>query len=439
MNERIDHTNYEAWLLDRAEGNLSPEQELALATFLLLHPELAPMEGPLPGLSDLASRLSSADRNALKRTLPPQGPVDARSVDDHLVARGEGDLDAAQEKALDAWLSEHPEDHRAARAYALARIPAENITYTDKRSLERTIPPTGMPTRASLDDHLVARLEGDLDREQISALDAMLASDPGAARAWTLMQLARIEAVPMHFAGKDRLKRSARIIPIGWASAGPMRLAIAASVAVLLGVGIMLLNDEPTVSPQLADAVVPGADTEASSGTEQATGPVIPAVNDPSADQADPRSQGQGSSRQGSTPEVQRAVVTPIEREDPLPLAQRRGPEWEAPGPRPVPRDVQVATVPEPEELLAEAPRAIADPVNTTVGGLVASAFRGRVLDEPTKDLRPLDGGDAIAALDKGLKAVAGERAGLSVDRRNGRVHRFDLRLGRNLAITAGR
>ena len=37
MNERIDHTNYEAWLLDRLEGNLSVDQERALDAFLFQH------------------------------------------------------------------------------------------------------------------------------------------------------------------------------------------------------------------------------------------------------------------------------------------------------------------------------------------------------------------------------------------------------------------
>src|SRR5690606_23479510 len=74
-----------------------------------------------------------------------------------------------------------------------------------------------------------------------------------------------------------------------------------------------------------------------------------------------------------------------------------------------------------------------------TVGGLLASTFREKVLEEARPNTAPLGADDAIAAVDKGLKAVVGDKAGLSVERRGGRVSSFDLRLGRNLAIAANR
>ena len=73
MKERIDHSNYEAWLLDRLEGRLSPEQDRALSTFLSLHPELDPGPTELPALERSEVRLDGAQREALKRTLPPVG------------------------------------------------------------------------------------------------------------------------------------------------------------------------------------------------------------------------------------------------------------------------------------------------------------------------------------------------------------------------------
>ena len=50
MKERIDHSNYEAWLLDRLEGNLTPAQEQELDAFLAAHPELDPGLDELPTL-----------------------------------------------------------------------------------------------------------------------------------------------------------------------------------------------------------------------------------------------------------------------------------------------------------------------------------------------------------------------------------------------------
>lgn len=87
MNERIDHTNYEAWLLDRLEGNLSAERERALDAFLLQHPELASALDELPTVGGIEAHLSKLDKESLKRTLPPTGLVAQATLDDHLIAR----------------------------------------------------------------------------------------------------------------------------------------------------------------------------------------------------------------------------------------------------------------------------------------------------------------------------------------------------------------
>lgn len=75
-----------------------------------------------------------------------------------------------------------------------------------------------------------------------------------------------------------------------------------------------------------------------------------------------------------------------------------------------------------------------------TVGQLFAATVRERVLEQPKPGTSPLDGDDAVAMVDRGLKAVAGERTGLAVEREgDGGVRGFNLRLGRNLAISASR
>jgi len=79
-------------------------------------------------------------------------------------------------------------------------------------------------------------------------------------------------------------------------------------------------------------------------------------------------------------------------------------------------------------------------PRSTTVGELLAATLRERVLEKQAPDARPLDRDDAVAMVDRGLKAVGGERVGLEVARTDdGRVGSFNLRLGRNLGISASR
>lgn len=136
--------------------------------------------------------------------------------------------------------------------------------------------------------------------------------------------------------------------------------------------------------------------------------------------------------------------MVPVVRDEPLPIAEQRN--IAPPQPRtPAPQNVPVPELPvhEEEALAANvlAPvRAAQQPEVNTLGETLAATLRERVLDQPTRDVRPLDGNDAVAAVDKGLKAVGGERAGLSVSRDDaGRNRGFNLRLGRNLAISASR
>ena len=72
MKQRIDHTNYEAWLLDRIEGTLGAEQERALDAFLAANPGLDPGVEEMPTLRADGTRLSGFIKNSLKHELPPK-------------------------------------------------------------------------------------------------------------------------------------------------------------------------------------------------------------------------------------------------------------------------------------------------------------------------------------------------------------------------------
>jgi hypothetical protein len=111
------------------------------------------------------------------------------------------------------------------------------------------------------------------------------------------------------------------------------------------------------------------------------------------------------------------------------------------------PEPLPLPSMPEvPEPVFASVPPrtnypAVDNATNgNTLGQALASVVRDRVLDAPADPGHVLDGSDAVAAVDKGLRSVVGERAGLSVPRdATGRNRGFNLRLGRNLAISASR
>lgn len=203
---KLDRSTYEAWLLDRMEGNLTAEQEAELRAFLLLNPDL---DDDLPGSSFLDDApIRFPEKDLLKRQIPPMDRFDPAYLEDFLIARGEGDLDPAQFSALEAYLVQHPEIGRVQRLIAAARIRPASIPFPDKEELRRSIPPTGLPDEHRVTDFLIAAQEGDLDPAQLRALEAYLAQHPEAERAERLIAAARIRPTSIPFPGQEALHRT---------------------------------------------------------------------------------------------------------------------------------------------------------------------------------------------------------------------------------------
>lgn len=439
MKQRIDHSNYEAWLLDRLEGSLSPEQERELSAFLLLHPELDPGPLELPTIGEQETQLGTLDKEALKRRLPPVAQVAPLNVEDHLIARLENDLSQEQLEALRSFLLHHPAYQRVERLYALTKLVPEAMTFAGKHELVRELPPTGLPTRFNLDDFLVAKLEGQLTAAQETALVAYLRQHPSADRAWELMRATKVEPIAITFPLKQELKKGGRVIAIG-AAHWSVRLAAAASITLLLGIAWWLWL-RPTVPGQQIAAgersnapvveVAPYAEsTEGIAKEPSSMQPEEAAQPNDSVNAAPQRVEG---------PKVP-AQPIPLDNEEPLPLAQSPPTEPVTPQQVIASQQVLVPTVsPAPEQPFADANVALPQSeAGNSVGRLIAATLRERVLDAPAQDTRPLDGNDAIAAVDRGLKVIGGDHAGLVVSRdETGRGRGFNLRLGRNLAISA--
>ena len=451
MKERIDHSNYEAWLLDRLEGGLTAEQEALLDEFLRAHPELDMDGGGLPTLNDLDARLDQAEKDALKRDLPPTG-IGSEPLEDLLIARLEGDLTPDRTEALRHYLLAHPELQRTERIYTRTKLVPRSVVFTAKKDLERDFPPQDTADRYNLDDHLVARLEGDLSAVQERALTAYLAADADAQRQWSLMQRTRVALDPVAYPAKDGLKKGGKVIAIGAARASwAMRLRVAATIAVLLGLATWALLRTPTVDtvpglvdqprreavgPMVADVEegVQGGDDNSTTevdGPDTLTDPVPQRATAPTRVSPVPPMENRASiALLEQQPEEQRTAIDPMEPRDPL--------QGDATLPTAV---LLEADVPGSDALAYEdRPSAEVRSEGVPLATFLAGEVRKRVLDPEEDGPRPLDATDAVAAVDKGLRTVAGSGAGLTLDREaDGRVSRFQLRLGRNLSISARR
>jgi hypothetical protein len=440
MSARICVHNYEAWLLDQLEGRLTAEQERELDAFLIAHPNLRPADDSMPKVGIDSAVLPDADRDALKRTLPPTGFVTEQTLNDHLIARHEGDLTPEQERALAGFLSAHPSAQRVDHQYALARIAPGGILLSEREALHRTLPPSGLPTLGDLDDFLVARLDGELSAEQERALSVLLAEHGFAQKEWATIQATRIAPETVVFTGKPQLKRSAKVIAIG-AGARVWRLAAAASIALVLGLGWWWLRGERNADPGFAQrgASIPKAAQHQVSDGGQPNEREKPLVSDSIAQphEASTPSQREPQERQvGESlpiPEPMEPLLPTPEPEE-TPMAQV--PDQEPPTIEPHPHaEEPVALAQAPAIGLRDVERSV-----PTIGQTLTGVVRERMLALDAEPARPLDATDAEAAVDIALRTVAGDRAGLAVKRdAQGRRSGFDLRLGRHLALSARR
>ncbi len=452
MNQRLDHTNYEAWLLDRAEGNLTPEQEARLTAFLVANPQLDPGHETLPSFERQAHLLPALDKEALKRTLPPAGPITAATLDDLLIARMEGELSPQRAEELERFLATHPALQRSAGLMAQMKVKADPVVFASKDALARHLPPIGLPTADTLNDHLVALLEGDLAMDQVSALEGYLTTHPDARHQLRLLERTRVNSSAV-YPDKPALKKEVRVVPIGaarWAA----RLSVAASIAVLIAVGAFYLNGPQLEGAQVADGSPAVLEVQNSpSSTEQKAAPSVLPEEMQNTSTTMEKVENEGPSRQAS-PGITKKADSPVVTPERSPGMDRTVPSQRPLVPEKEPLKGHVneeelapsipAQLPEQPELLAEVPAegrayATTDDRSTTLGALLANTVRERVLDRADGS-GPLNSHDALAAVDRGLKVVGGDRAGLVIRRtEQGSVRTFNLKLGRNLGISARR
>ncbi|HEY0976480.1 MAG TPA: hypothetical protein VGE21_03330 [Flavobacteriales bacterium] len=506
----LDRNTYEAWLLDRLEGNLSPDQERRLDAFLVAHPDLAAGPGELPQVS--APETGFGAKELLKRTYPPKGTPDTERLDDFLVGKAEGDLDPSTLQALEKYLFEHPEAARDARLIAFSKVMPEERTFTDKATIIRHFPPQGLPDAHRLLDFLIAALENDLTPEQSTALDHYLSAHPEVARevravqatrlkaevlrfrdrgtlerhfppqglpdahrlvdfliaalendlatdqrralerwvtehpeaqrAQRLIDLTRVQAPAIVYANKEGLKkREVRVIPL-WT-----RLAAAAGIVAVIGLGWWLMrNDTQGIDHGIAGTV---KEDPAPPVPQQQTSPTIaPEGTVPAPVKSSTESDAQQGAP-GKVPSANGPKTAPApQRVAPQPAAPMHVPQQQPPAVAPSTQPLEEAVS---EPLMAEVPptpapegaqpRPRTAPMEAggsyTLGTLVANTVREGVL-ETSERPTDLDRNDAVALVDKGLGAITGGHGGMQVQR-TGKRERVQLRLGRNLAISASR
>lgn len=448
----LDRHTYEAWLLDRSEGNLSPEQERQLDLFLAEHPELHAGADPLPNVDAVYTPFAAKDM--LHRDFPPLGAPDASRLNDFLAARLEGDLSPEQEKQLDRYLYEHPEASRDAAAMAKAKVVVEPISLDGKDMPERHFPPQGIPGSHNLSDFLIAKAEGDLSANQQLALERYLLHHPDAQREQRLVAAARMQPAPLVFPWKKELrKREVRILPL-WT-----RWAAAASIALLMGMGWWLSGLEQRNGPRTAVGHQPDTITTPApaiglqSVHELAVRPMPEQVNPFPAITKEQNASTQVPKHEplhGITPTlvaeeepatpVQPSVPDPVDpvpetrpERLPIPLALKEPTLAQAP---PVQPTLAAPSIP-PTAQSTVPPTWAASRSGQELGTFLANKLRSEVLETRSRP-EVLDGSDVLAMADQALDAISNGSGGIMVQHSPSRK-RIRIRLGRHFSISTSR
>lgn len=133
---KVDYSNYEAYLLDQAEGRLSAEEQLALHQFLKVHPDLRE-ENPdeLPGLKPKPSTVDLAE---IKWSLKRESTTSLPLKDYLLIAHSEQLLSDREKQYYQQLKATHPEFLKEEKSFTKIKLKSDqNLCFPNKNTLYR--------------------------------------------------------------------------------------------------------------------------------------------------------------------------------------------------------------------------------------------------------------------------------------------------------------
>jgi hypothetical protein len=136
-SERISIFNYEAFYLDHLEGNLGEEDTALLLAFLEEHPDLVEEEDDFVMLDPTIDAPVFDDKDSLK-IVADEAAIGLSNVEHFLIAESEGQLPAAKQEELNAFVVQHPHLEKERKYLAAMFLKADqSIVYTEKSGLKR--------------------------------------------------------------------------------------------------------------------------------------------------------------------------------------------------------------------------------------------------------------------------------------------------------------
>lgn len=189
--------------------------------------------------------------------------INISNYESFLLSYIDGELNEAEQAALELFLQEHPQFRQELELLEGTRlVPDETVSFGNKAALYRT----GTPALPDMEELMLGYIDGELTVAEEKALQEYLEQYPAARKELALLQATKLTPdTSLVFTDKASLYRNSerKTAPIyrrlGW---------VAAAAAVVAGLVIWLLptGNRPTGAPVLADK-----------GTVTAPKPVVPA------------------------------------------------------------------------------------------------------------------------------------------------------------------
>jgi anti-sigma factor RsiW len=236
---RINLGNYEAWLLDYAEGNLSAEDTAELLLFMEQHPELQTDVDNLMDFTLPSDEIISAD---FKNQLHKDDAALKEHFENLCIAFYDKTITAPEKNELESILKQNPHWKKEFHAFAHTYIQQESdLEFTAKSPLKKQFQPEG-----SFDDLAVKALEGLLSMKEQAAFEASLQGNASKQVQWKAFQMTVLPQEHIVFEEKAALYRQAggaRVLPI-WSR----WIAVAAFLALLFGAYSLLIKKGESAS-----------------------------------------------------------------------------------------------------------------------------------------------------------------------------------------------
>ncbi|NLU94244.1 anti-sigma factor family protein [Chitinophaga sp. Ak27] len=176
--------------------------------------------------------------------------INISNYESFLLSYIDGELNEAEQAALELFLQEHPQFRQELELLEGTRlVPDEAISFSNKSALYRT----GVPALPDIEELMLGYIDGELTAEEEKALQEYLEQHPAARKELALLQATKLTPdTGLVFTDKTSLYRSSghKTAPIyrrlGW---------VAAAAAVVAGLVIWLLptGNHPAGVPTLAD------------------------------------------------------------------------------------------------------------------------------------------------------------------------------------------